>query len=174
MSPRPIGDRQPDRRLAVSCFRRTAIGAFRYWSRTFGYTATVRVARLLLIVPLGLAVLAAGALPPQHVHHRADATPAVIHAHFQSIHQGDEPSRRGDLHERSVSDTDEDPDGTTVAVGQTVGPRQTVRSDYAPSLLPEPAPVPGLIKRYATVRPACLELAFPPPLRQSTPRAPPV
>lgn len=138
------------------------------------YNATVRVAPLLLVVPLGLAVLAAGVLPPQHVHHRAAAAVTVIHAHFESLHQGDEPSRPGDLHERSVSDSDHDSDGTTVGLGQTVGPSQTLRSDYAPSLLPDSGPLLGLSARYSAVSAACLELALPPPLRNSIPRAPPV
>jgi hypothetical protein len=134
----------------------------------------VRVAPLLLVVSLGLAVLAAGVLPPEHVHHRADATAPVVHAHFESIHQGDELSRPGDPQERSVSDTDHDSDGTAVGLGQAVGPGQSVRSDYAPSLLPDPVPFVGLNVRNTTLSPACLELALPPPLRHSTPRAPPV
>jgi hypothetical protein len=120
-----------------------------------------------------MAVLAAGVLPPEHVHHRENTTAAVIHVHFESNHDDDESDHVPDLHERSVSDTDHDSRETTVGVGQALVPSQTVRSDYAPALLPGPVPFLGLSARYSTLSAACLELALPPPLRDSIPRAPP-
>jgi hypothetical protein len=137
------------------------------------YNGVVRVAPLLLIVPLGVAVLAAGVLPPEHVHRHANASAPIIHAHFESNRQGDEFTRQGDPHQRSVSDTSPDPHETTVGLGQAVGPSQTVRSDYAPSLAPEPVTSLGLG--------ACLSTPDyrepwgtpSPPLGQIIPRAPP-
>jgi hypothetical protein len=133
----------------------------------------VRVAPLLLVVPLCVAVLAAGVLPPEHVHHRENAAAAVIHAHFESNHLDDQSDHVPDPHERSVSGSDHDSRETTLGVGQALVPSQTIRSDYAPSLLPGPVPFPGLSARYSTLGTACLELALPPPLRDSIPRAPP-
>jgi hypothetical protein len=133
----------------------------------------VRVASLLLVVPLCISVIAAGVLPPEHVHHRENAAAAVIHAHFESNHHDDESDHIPDLHERSVSGTDHDSRETTVGVEQALVSSQTVRSDYAPSLLPGPVPFLGLSARFSTLSAPCLELALPPPLRDSIPRAPP-
>jgi hypothetical protein len=122
---------------------------------------------------LGLAVLAAGALPPTHLHHLSNAIAPFVHAHFEANHQDDGPSRFGDPHHQSVSGTDHDPDQTTVGLGQAVGASQAMRSDYAPLLVPGAVPSPGLGAPRCTLSQACLERALSPPLRQSSPRAPP-
>jgi hypothetical protein len=124
-------------------------------------------------VTLGLAVLAASVLPPEHVHHHANATAPVIHAHFDSNRQGDESNRQGNPHQRSVSDTDHDPHETTVDVGQALGPSRTVRSDYAPSLVPETMTSLGFGVRLSAPDRRQPPGTPSPPLGQIIPRAPP-
>jgi hypothetical protein len=131
------------------------------------------VTHLLFVVPLGFAVLAAGVLPLEHVHHRADTIAPVIHSHFDSNHQGEESNRQSDSHHRSVYQTHHDSHETAVGLGQTVGLSQTVRSDCAPSLAPETVTLPG--------PGACLSAPDhrqpggtpSPPLGEAIPRAPP-
>jgi hypothetical protein len=119
-------------------------------------------------------MLAAGVLPSEHVHYQANEIAPLVHAHFESNHQGPESDRRGDPRKRSVSGTSHDHDETAVDLGQAASPSQTVRSDYAPLVLPDTVPLLGLGAPHALLSASCIERALSPPSRQSVPRAPPV
>ncbi len=133
----------------------------------------MRATHLLLVVPLGLAVLAAGVLPLEHLHRQPNATAPFVHSHFGSSHHSGESNHPGDSHQRSVSETDHDPHEATVGLGHTVGLGQTLRSDYAPSLAPDPVTLAGLGASHSVLSAECAERALSPPARQSIPRAPP-
>lgn len=127
-----------------------------------------------LVVLLGLAILAAGVLPSEHVHHQANATAPIVHAHVESNQERPESYRRGDPHDRSVSGTAHAQDETAIGLGQAARPSQTVRSDYTPSPLPGPVPSLGLGAPHPILSAECVERALSPPARQGIPRAPPV
>jgi hypothetical protein len=133
----------------------------------------VSVVPRLLVVLIGLAVLAAGTLPPTHLHHLSNAVAPFVHAHFEANHRDDGPSRFGDPHQRSVSGTDHDPAQTTVGLGQAVGASPTVRSHYAPLLVCGAVPSPGFGAPRVVGSAPSIERTLSPPSRQSSPRAPP-
>jgi hypothetical protein len=126
----------------------------------------VRAARLSLIVLLGIALLAGGTLPSEHLHHSTATHAQVVHAHFEYALASDHD------HHAALEVGDDDRENAVdlecVIAG---GPRPSSAGPPAvPSAgLPLPVPTFGV----GTVsRPKPSPTASP-PRRSLAPRAPP-
>jgi hypothetical protein len=127
----------------------------------------VRAVRLSLIVAIGVASLASGILPPEHLHHSLGTRPPVVHSHFEAV-----GSTTGFYHPSSFN-ADEDDHHTAVDIERVMAGGPRAASHRAPALVPAFVPLPTLHAVLGAL-PARQAAGTPSPtLRLAASRAPP-
>jgi hypothetical protein len=127
----------------------------------------VRAARLYLITVIGVALLATGTLPPEHLHHSTATRPQVVHNHF-----GYGRSLTGPPHPCSLCVDDDDHDAA-VEIGHVIATGPQAHVSGQPALLPASLALPTFQLVVASVPVWDPDEAPSPPPRPTAPRAPP-
>ena len=122
--------------------------------------------RAYLIAVIGVALLASGALPPEHLHHSTAARPPIVHSHLET-------GATAGAHHSSLFDVEGDDHHTAIDLERVIaaGPRAAPRC--ASALLPASAPLPGLHVVLAALPVAEPDATASPPARPAASRAPP-
>lgn len=121
--------------------------------------------RQFAVAVLGLALLAGGTLPPEHLHRSTPAHPQVLHHHFETV-------RLGAPFAVEISGDDDD-HATAVEFDRVLSDGPRGASAHQPALLTPPPALTDLSSSAAVIglrEP--LETPSPPP-RPAAPRAPP-
>jgi hypothetical protein len=121
--------------------------------------------RHFAVAVLGLALLAGGVLPPEHLHRSTPTRPQVLHHHFETV-------RLAAPVAVAISGDDDD-HATAVEFDRVLAGGPTVASAHQPALLTVPGTLPGLSRLPAVIG-SCepRETPSPPPRRRAA-RAPP-
>ncbi len=127
----------------------------------------MRAVRLYLIEVIGVALLASGFFPPEHLHHSTATRPPVVHSHFEAVGSTTGPHHPGSL------DADQDDHHTAVDIERVIAAGPRAASPGAPALVPAFAPLPTLHAVLGAL-PAWEPAGTPsPPPRLAASRAPP-
>jgi len=125
----------------------------------------VRAVYYFLVATLGLALLASGTLPPEHLHHSTDTRLQVVHSHFERV-------RSSGPHRVTLSDDDDD-HAAAIDLDRVMAGGPTVTSAHQPALVTDPVTVSAPSATLAIVDSREPSETPSPPRPPSPSRAPP-